>query len=95
MNRHSVVVVGAGFAGLELVNRLDGAPVQITLIDRRNHHLFQPLLYQVATGILSEGEVSPPTRYVLRKHRRTNVIVGDVSHIDLAGRTVTSTADGV
>jgi NADH dehydrogenase len=92
---HRVVIIGSGFAGLFAARRLGRAGVPLTLIDRTNHHLFQPLLYQVATGILSEGEVSPPTRYVLRRHRRTNVIIGEVSHIDLAARTVTSTADGV
>ena len=65
---HRVVIVGAGFGGLFAAKFLRRAPVQVTLIDRTNHHLFQPLLYQVATGILSEGQIAPATRDVLRKH---------------------------
>ena len=87
---HRVVVVGAGFAGLQLVRDLAGAPCRITLIDQRNHHLFQPLLYQVATGILSEGEIAPSTRLVLRNQRNAQVLLGDVTGIDLAGKFVTS-----
>jgi NADH dehydrogenase len=63
---HRVVVVGAGFAGLQLVQDLRGAPCRITLIDQRNHHLFQPLLYQVATTLLSTSEIAWPIRRVLR-----------------------------
>jgi NADH dehydrogenase len=63
---HRVVVVGAGFGGLEAVYRLAGAPVSITLVDRRNHHLFQPLLYQVATASLATSEIAWPVRYLLR-----------------------------
>ena len=66
---HRVVIVGAGFGGLEAAFRLAGAPVQITLIDRRNHHLFQPLLYQVATASLATSEIAWPIRYLLRDRR--------------------------
>ena len=88
--RHRVVVVGSGFAGLFAVRRLKGAPVEVTLIDRTTHHLFQPLLYQVATGILSEGDVAPATRDVLRRQRNVRVLLGDVIAVDLEARTVTS-----
>jgi NADH:ubiquinone reductase (H+-translocating) len=87
---HRVVVIGGGFAGLFAVRRLRRAPVQVTLIDRATHHLFQPLLYQVATGILSEGEVAPALRDVLRHQRNAEVLLGEVTDIDLAARKVTS-----
>jgi NADH:ubiquinone reductase (H+-translocating) len=67
---HRVVIVGSGFGGLFAARFLRRAPVQVTLLDRTNHHLFRPLLYQVATGILSEGEIAPATRDVLRDHRQ-------------------------
>jgi NADH dehydrogenase len=89
---HRVVIIGSGFGGLFAARRLGRADVPVTLIDRTNHHLFQPLLYQVATGILSEGEIAPPTRDVLRHHPRTEVILGEVTGIDLEARTVTSQA---
>ena len=69
--RHHVVVIGSGFGGLFAAKRLKRADVDVTLISRTTHHLFQPLLYQVATGILSEGEIAPATREILR--RRKNV----------------------
>ena len=65
--RHQVVVVGGGFGGLQAVRSLRGAPVEVTLIDRRNFHLFQPLLYQVATGALSPAEISTPLRVILKR----------------------------
>ena len=67
---HRVVIVGAGFGGLEAAFGLAGAPVEITVIDRRNHHLFQPLLYQVATASLATSEIAWPIRYLLRDRRR-------------------------
>ncbi len=69
---HRVVIVGGGFGGLFAAKFLRRAPVEVTLIDRTNHHTFQPLLYQLATGILSEGAVAPPLREVLRKHRNVS-----------------------
>lgn len=87
---HRVVVIGGGFGGLFATRRLAGAPVQVTLIDRWTHHLFQPLLYQVATGILSEGDVAPATREILRHQRNANVVLGEVVDIDLQNQTVTS-----
>jgi NADH dehydrogenase len=92
--RHRVVVVGSGFAGLFATRRLAGAPVEITLLDRTTHHLFQPLLYQVATGILSEGEVAPATREVLRRQGNARVVLGDVVDVDLEQRLVTARAPG-
>jgi NADH:ubiquinone reductase (H+-translocating) len=93
--RHRVVIIGSGFGGLFAAKELHNADVEITLISRINHHLFQPLLYQVATGILSEGEIAPPTRDVLRRQRNLQVLLGDVTAIDLAARTVRSAAAGI
>ncbi|MDT7546331.1 MAG: hypothetical protein QOE99_2441 [Actinomycetota bacterium] len=90
--RHRVVVVGSGFGGLFATKALRRAPVDVTVIARTTHHLFQPLLYQVATGILSEGEIAPTTRRVLRRQRNARVLLGDVAEIDLTARTVTSAA---
>ena len=86
--RHRVVIVGAGFGGLFAARALRGAPVDVTVVDRTNHHLFQPLLYQVATGVLSEGDVAPPIRDVLRRQRNARVLLGDVVDVDLASREV-------
>jgi NADH:ubiquinone reductase (H+-translocating) len=90
-NGHRVVIVGGGFGGLFAAKFLRRAPVDVTLIDRTNHHLFQPLLYQCATGILSEGAIAPPLRQVLRKHRNVQVELANVSQIDLEQRRVTAT----
>src|SRR3954454_15453500 len=92
--RPPVVIVGSGFGGLFAAQRLKNAPVDITLIGKTTHHLFQPLLYQVATGILSEGEIAPPTREILRRQENVRVVLGEVVDIDLAARTVTSTVLG-
>ena len=93
--RHRVVVVGAGFGGLFATRLLRRAPVDVTLVDRVNHHLFQPLLYQVATGILSEGQVAPPIRNVLRRQRNARVELASVTGFDLEGRTLSALrADG-
>ena len=86
--RHRVVIIGGGFGGLHAARALRRAPVDITLIDRRNYHLFQPLLYQVATGSLSPGEVATPLRAVLRRQKNVRVLLGEVEDIDLGGRTV-------
>ena len=85
---HRVVVVGGGFGGLAAIRRLRGAPVEVTLIDRRNFHLFQPLLYQVATGGLTAGEIASPLRGMLKRRRDVRVMLGEVSSIDLAAREV-------
>jgi len=85
---HRVVIVGGGFAGLYAAKRLGKAPLALTLIDQRNFHLFQPLLYQVATGGLSPGEIASPLRVVLRGHRNTEVLLGEVVDFDIANRRV-------
>jgi NADH:ubiquinone reductase (H+-translocating) len=92
--RPRVVIIGSGFGGLFAAQALKRAPVDVTLIGRTSHHLFQPLLYQVATGILSEGEIAPATREILRRQVNTRVVLGEVTHVDLAARTVTSTVLG-
>jgi NADH dehydrogenase len=88
--RHRVVIVGGGFGGLFAAKFLRRVPVEVTLIDRANHHTFQPLLYQLATGILSEGAVAPPLRQVLRRHRNVRVELAEVTGFDLQARTVTA-----
>jgi NADH:ubiquinone reductase (H+-translocating) len=92
--RPRVVIIGSGFGGLFAAQRLRKADVDITLIGKTSHHLFQPLLYQVATGILSEGEIAPATREVLRRQENARVVLGEVVDIDLTARTVTSTVLG-
>ena len=86
--RHRVVIVGGGFGGLAAAKALRRAPVDVTLVDRQAHHLFQPLLYHVATGILSQGNVSPPLRDVLRHQANASVVLAEVGGIDLERRTV-------
>jgi NADH dehydrogenase len=88
-----VVIVGGGFGGLALARSLGRVPVRVTVIDRTNHHLFQPLLYQVATAALAAPDISYPIRSVLRRQDRTEVLLGDVTRIDPAARQVTL-ADG-
>ena len=86
--RHRVVVVGGGFGGLPATRLLSRANVDVTLIDQRNHHLFQPLLYQVATGILSPGEISPVLRHMLRRKKNVRVVLSKVTGFDLERRVV-------
>src|SRR5206468_5547117 len=74
--RHRVVILGGGFAGLNAARKLKRADADVTVIDRRNFHLFQPLLYQVATGSLSPGQIAAPLRSVLRRHKNTEVLLG-------------------
>ncbi|HVE25922.1 MAG TPA: FAD-dependent oxidoreductase, partial [Sporichthya sp.] len=78
---HRVVIIGSGFGGLFAAKNLRKAPVEVTIIARTSHHLFQPLLYQVATGVLSEGEIAPSTREILRRQKNATVLLGDVTHI--------------
>src|SRR2546430_518153 len=82
---HHVVIVGSGFGGLETTYRLAGAPVQITLVDRRNHHLFQPLLYQVATASLATSEIAWPIRYLLRNRPEVTTLFATVTGVDAEG----------
>src|SRR5271166_2111657 len=79
---HHVIVVGAGFGGLEAVHRLGGAPVRITLVDRRNHHLFQPLLYQAATASLAPSEIAWPIRHLFRNRWDVTTLLASVEAID-------------
>lgn len=83
-----VVIVGGGFGGLQAARALRHAPVAVTLIDRRNHHLFQPLLYQVATAALSPGDISAPIRHVLSGQRNAEVLLAEVTDVDVARREV-------
>ncbi len=83
-----VVVVGGGFGGIQAVNKLRRMPVEVTLIDRRNFHLFQPLVYQVATGALSAAEVAAPLRAVLKREENVRVVLAEVSGFDLERRQV-------
>ena len=88
--RPHVVIVGSGFGGLFAARKLKDENVDVTLIDRTNHHLFQPLLYQVATGILSSGEIAPPTRQIFDGEPNIRVVKGEVTDVDVDKRTVTS-----
>lgn len=88
-SRHRVVILGGGFAGLNAAQKLKRAPVDVTLIDRRNFHLFQPLMYQVATGSLSPGEIAAPLRSVLSRQKNVEVLLGEVDDIDPAAKNIT------
>jgi len=83
-----VVVVGGGFAGLAAARALDGAPIRLTLVDRRNHHLFQPLLYQVATAALNPSDIAAPIRGILRRQKNATVLLGEATAVDPVGRTL-------
>ena len=91
MNRPRIVVLGAGFGGLAFCKKLRTAAVDITLIDRQNHHLFQPLLYQVATAGLSAPEIAQPIRSIFLKQKNLTVLMDEVAGIDLNGKTVQTT----
>lgn len=88
MQEHTVVIVGAGFAGLAAAKALGGAPCRVVVVDRQNHHTFQPLLYQVATGGLSAADICAPIRSVLAPYPNVEVRLGEVSSIDVAGRII-------
>ena len=90
--RHRVVIIGSGFGGLFAAQQLAKADVEVTLVAKTGHHLFQPLLYQVATGILSVGEIAPPTRLILRDQENATCVLGDVDKIDVANKTVHASA---
>ena len=92
---HQVVIVGGGFGGLNAARYLRKAPVAITLVDRRNFHLFQPLLYQVAAGELSPANIAAPLRKVLQKQRNCEVLLGEVTGFDVAGRRVLVNGDSL
>jgi NADH dehydrogenase FAD-containing subunit len=86
--RRRVVIVGGGFAGLFAARRLKRSNVSVTLIDRAQHHVFQPLLYQCATGILSEGKIAAPLRDLLKKYKNVDCVMAEVIDFDAAGRRV-------
>ncbi len=86
---HRVVIVGCGFGGLFAAKALRRAPVEVVVVDRTNHHLFPPLLYQVATGVFSEGDIAPPIRDVLRHQRNARVVLGEVVDVDVESRKLT------
>ena len=92
--RPQVIIVGAGFGGLEAAKALRRAPVDITVIDRHNHHCFQPLLYQVATAALSPAEVAWPIRHILRRQKNATVLMAEVTGVDVARASVVLTASG-
>ena len=85
---HRVVVVGGGFGGLQAALALRHAPVELTLLDRRNFHLFQPLTYQVATGALSPGEIAYPLRAIFKRQQNARVVLAEVSGFDLDAREI-------
>ncbi|MEZ5426572.1 MAG: NAD(P)/FAD-dependent oxidoreductase [Pyrinomonadaceae bacterium] len=87
-NEPKVVIIGGGFGGLEAAKRLAGKPVRVTLIDKKNHHTFQPLLYQVATAVLSPGEIASPIRRILHRCKNIEVVLGEASGYDLEKQTV-------
>src|SRR5512141_3392013 len=85
---HRAVIIGGGFGGLYAARALRREQVSVTLVDRRNFHLFQPLLYQVATGALSPGEIASPLRVLLRKQKNAQVLLADAVDLDAAGRAL-------
>ena len=91
---HRVVIIGCGFGGLFAAKALRRAPVEVVVVDRTNHHLFQALLYQVATGVLSEGDIAPPIRDVLRHQPNTRVVLGEVVDVNVDQRELTITTLG-
>lgn len=93
--RHRTVIIGTGFGGLFAAQGLGHANTDVTVIGQTTYHLFQPLLYQVATGILSVGDIAPAARMVLRRHRNTEVLLGEVTNIDITAHTVTSEVLGM
>src|SRR5215471_16621315 len=92
---HKVVILGGGFGGLAAAQKLKRAPVEVTLIDRRNFHLFQPLLYQVATGSLSPGDIAAPLRSVLSRQKNARVLLGEAADIDPGSKRVSLKDEGV
>ncbi|MGD0391131.1 MAG: NAD(P)/FAD-dependent oxidoreductase [Acidimicrobiales bacterium] len=92
--RHRVVIVGGGFGGLPATRFLGGKPVDVTLVDRRNHHLFQPLLYQTATGMLAPGQIAPALRHIVRRQKNVRVQLAEVTGFDLERRVVHASVAG-
>jgi NADH dehydrogenase len=90
-----IVIVGGGFAGLAAAHALRHADAEVVLIDRRNHHIFQPLLYQVATAVLSPAEIAAPIRQIEVKQRNLNVLLAEVTGVDVASRTIEASSPGM
>ncbi|HEY7230289.1 MAG TPA: FAD-dependent oxidoreductase, partial [Pseudolabrys sp.] len=90
-----IVIIGAGFAGLACAKALGNAPARVTVIDRTNYHLFVPLLYQVATAALSPADIARPIRRILGRYKNIDVLLGNVTGIDTAARTVKTDAGTV
>src|SRR5437868_4068537 len=90
-----VVIVGAGFAGLYAAKRLAKLPVEVTIVDKKNHHTFQPLLYQVALAVLSPAEIASPIRAIFQSHKNVQVLLGEVEDFDLAGKKVIIKGSGL
>src|SRR5438067_1276522 len=90
-----VVIVGAGFAGLYAAKALAKLPVEITIVDKKNHHTFQPLLYQVALAVLSPAEIASPIRAIFQSHKNVQVLLGEVEDFDLAGKKVIIKGSGL
>src|SRR6516162_1993828 len=93
--RKRVVIIGGGFAGVAATRALRHADVDVILIDRRNHHIFQPLLYQVATAVLSPAEIAAPIRQLEVKQQNLSVLLAEVTGIDVASRTIEASSPGV
>ena len=93
MSRPHVVVIGGGFGGLYAARALRRAPVDVTLVDRRNHHVFQPLLYQVATAALSPADIAAPIRHILRRQRTRRVLLGEVDGASTRRRSSVALGD--
>src|ERR1700751_4536843 len=88
MDRKRLIIIGAGFAGINLAKKLHSAPIDVILVDRHNYHLFQPLLYQVATAALSPADIAYPIRRIFREQNNIEVALGTVDHIDRANSQV-------
>src|SRR5262245_40762464 len=90
-DRPTVLILGGGFGGLSAAQALRGRPVDVTLVDRNNYHLFQPLLYQVATAALSPGDIAAPIRWIFRNSPNIRVLLGEAARVDMASRRVVLT----
>src|SRR5258708_16281204 len=95
LGRKQIVIIGAGFAGMAAARALKRSDAEVLLVDRRNHHIFQPLLYQVATAVLSPAEIAAPIRQLAGRQKNLNVLLGEATGVDLNARTVTVTTPGV
>src|SRR5258706_16239458 len=95
LGRKQIVIIGAGFAGIAAARALKRSDADVLLVDRRNHHIFQPLLYQVATAVLSPAEIAAPIRQLAGRQKNVNVLLGEATDVDLNARTVTVITPGL